>query len=120
MSRPQFVLVAGPNGAGKSTLTRSFRRRFPNLEIIDPDAIAKGLTGSYATVDQEQLAAGRRALQLVGQCIGDERGFLAESTISGSGATYLRYAQSARAAGFRTVFIYVALSSAELSAQRVA
>lgn len=62
MSRPQFFLVAGPNGAGKSTLTKSFRRRFGNLEIIDPDAIASGLTGSHATVDQEQLAAGRMAL----------------------------------------------------------
>ena len=118
MSRPQFVLVAGPNGAGKSTLTQSFRSRFPNLEIIDPDAIARGMTGSFATVDQEQLAAGRRAVELVGQCIREERGFLAESTISG--IAYLRYARAAREAGFRTVFIYVALSSAELSAQRVA
>lgn len=120
MSRPQFVLVAGPNGAGKSTLTRSIRRRFPNLEVIDPDAIARGLTGSYANVDQEQLAAGRRAVAMVRQCIDDQRAFLAESTISGTGSTYLRYVQAARDAGFRTVFIYIALESAELSAQRVA
>jgi len=55
MSRPQFVLVAGPNGAGKSTLTLSIKHRFPNIEVIDPDAIAKGITGSFATVDQEHL-----------------------------------------------------------------
>ena len=118
MSRPQFILIAGPNGAGKSTLTRSFRRRFGNLEIIDPDAIARGLTGSFATVDQEQLAAGRRALGLVDQYIRDGQAFLAESTIAG--VVYLKRVQAARDAGFRTVFVYVALSSAELSAERVA
>ncbi len=43
MSRPPFVLVAGPNGAGKSTLTLSIKHRFPNIEVIDPDVIAKDI-----------------------------------------------------------------------------
>lgn len=83
MSRPQFFLVAGPNGAGKSTLTLTIRKRYPSVQVIDPDANARDLSGSFATVDQEQLAA------------------------------------QAKASGFRTTFIYVGLSSAELSAERV-
>lgn len=118
MSRPQFVLVAGPNGAGKSTLTQSVKHRFPNIEVIDPDAIAKSMTGSFSTVDQEQLAAGKRTLELVRQHISGGQSLMVESTISG--ATYLKYVRMAKAADFRTVFIYVALQSAEMSAERVA
>lgn len=118
MSRPQFFLVAGPNGAGKSTLTLTIRKRYPNVQVIDPDAIAKELTGSFATVDQEQLAAGKRALETVKRHLRDGQAFLVESTISGT--TYLKFAAQARANGFRTTFIYVGLSSAELSAERVA
>ena len=43
---------------------------------------------------------------------------MVESTISG--LTYLKYCNMAKNARFRTVFIYVALSSADISAQRVA
>ncbi|MGM8228953.1 AAA family ATPase [Cellvibrio sp. ARAG 10.3] len=118
MSRPQFVLVAGPNGAGKSTLTLSIKHRFPNIEVVDPDAIAKGMTGSFATVDQEQVSAGKRTLELVKQHIENGQSLIVESTISGS--TYLNYAKMAKEAGFRTIFIYVCLSSADMSAQRVA
>lgn len=118
MARPQFILIAGPNGAGKSTYTRHMKRHLPSIQVIDPDAIAKDMTGSYATVDQEQMAAGKRAISLVRSHIDNDRPFLVESTISGR--SYLRYAQLAREAGFRTIFIYIALRSPELSAQRVA
>ncbi len=118
MSRPQFFLVAGPNGAGKSTLTLSIKHRFPNVEVVDPDAIAKGITGSFSTVDQEQLSAGRKTLDLVKHHIHDGQPIIVESTISGS--TYLKLAEFAKDVGFRTVFIYVALESREMSAERVA
>lgn len=118
MSRPQFLLVGGPNGAGKSTLTASIRKRLSSVQIIDPDFIAKEITGSFAAVDQEQIAAGKKALLMVKRCIDDGRSFIVESTISGS--TYIKYAKQAAQDGFRTTFIYVALNSPELSAARVA
>jgi predicted ABC-type ATPase len=118
VSRPQFFLVAGPNGAGKSTLTLSIKSRFPSVEVVDPDAIAKRITGSFSTVDQEQLSAGRKTLDLVNGHIRDGQPVMVESTISGS--TYLKMVETAKDGGFRTVFIYVALKSAELSAERVA
>lgn len=117
MSRPQFILLAGPNGAGKTTLSRTFLRKLPNLKIIDPDAIAKSMTGSFSTVDQKQMAAGRAALTLVREYIKTGTSFIAESTISGS--IYLRYGKVAQEAGFRTMLAYVALDSAQMSAERV-
>lgn len=117
MSRPQFWLVAGPNGAGKSTMSATIKRRFPSVQVVDPDYIAKDMTGSFSSVDQEQLAAGKRALSLVKQYIEEGKSFIVESTISGN--TYLKYAKKARDDGFRTTFIYVGLNSAQLSAERV-
>ncbi|WP_444994233.1 hypothetical protein [Aliikangiella sp. IMCC44359] len=69
MSRPQMFLVAGVNGSGKSSFTRNIIRKHTTLKIIDPDAIAKGITGSFSTIDSEALVAGRTALMMVQQCI---------------------------------------------------
>jgi len=118
LPRPVFVLVAGVNGAGKSTLTRSIKHRFFNIEVIDPDAIAKNMTGSFSTISQAQMTAGRKTIELLKQHIQDKQSLMVESTISGT--TYLKYAEMAKEAGYRTVFIYVALDSAESSAERVA
>lgn len=65
MSKPLFVLVAGVNGSGKSTFTSTFKRHYPNIEVIDPDAIALGLTGSFATIDKVGGSAGRKALDQI-------------------------------------------------------
>lgn len=118
MSRPQMFLIAGVNGSGKSSFTRNIIRKHPVLKIIDPDVIAKGMTGSFSTVDAEALGAGKAALTMVQQCIHCNQSFIVESTISGR--VYLRYLEMARRAGFKTILVYVALESAELSAERVA
>jgi predicted ABC-type ATPase len=117
MSRPQFILIGGPNGAGKTTFTRHMKNHFPNVQVIDTDAIAKSMNGSFATIDKEQVGAGRAAIKLVRQCLSDGTELLVESTISGS--VYLKYARLAKEAGFRTVFIYIALDSPQRSAERV-
>ena len=117
MSRPQFWLVAGPNGAGKSTMSATIKKRFPSVQIIDPDYIAKDMTGSFSSVDQERIPAGRQTLLLVKQHIEEGKSFVVESTISGS--SYIKYAKQARNVGFRTTLVYVGISSAKLSASRV-
>ena len=118
MSRPQFFLVAGPNGAGKSTMSATIKRRFPSVQVIDPDTIAKEMTGSFATVEKEQFSAGKKALMLVKRCIDEGQSFIVESTISGS--TYLKFAHQARHNGFRTTFIYIGINGVKLSEERVA
>ena len=118
MSRPQMFVIAGVNGSGKSTFTKSILRKEPTLKVIDPDAIAKDMTGSYATVDAEALGAGKAALMQVQMCISSNQSFIVESTISGR--VYLRYLEQAKKAGFKCILVYVALESPEMSAQRVA
>jgi predicted ABC-type ATPase len=53
-----MFLIAGVNGSGKSSFTRNITRKHPALKIIDPDAIAKGMTGSSSNLDSEALGAG--------------------------------------------------------------
>lgn len=112
-----MFLIAGVNGSGKSTYTKAILRKHKELKVIDPDVIAKGITGSFLTIDSEALAAGKAALSMVQQCINTQESFIVESTISGR--VYLRYLDLAKRAGFKTILVYVALESAELSAERV-
>ena len=117
MSRPQMFLIAGVNGSGKTSFTRNITRKHPTLKVIDPDAIAKGMTGSFSTIDAEAVGAGKVALMTVQQCISNKQSFVVESTISGR--VYLRYLEMAKKAGFKTILVYVALESVVMSAERV-
>ncbi|MEL6748849.1 MAG: hypothetical protein AAFO09_00965 [Pseudomonadota bacterium] len=76
MSRPQMFLIAGVNGSGKSSFTRNIFRKEPALKVIDPDAIAKDITGSFAMVDTEAMSAGRAALLMVQDCINGRQSLL--------------------------------------------
>lgn len=118
MSKPLFVLVAGPNGSGKSTFSKTLERHYPGISIVDPDAIAKEITGSFETIESEGGRAGRIAIKHVRDSIEAGVSFVVESTISGR--LYLKYAKQARQAGFRTLLVYMGLETPELSAKRVA
>ena len=63
------VSLLGSNGSGKSTFTKTILRHNTQLTVIDPDFIAKTMTGSFATVDAAQVGAGRQALKMVQRCI---------------------------------------------------
>ena len=59
---PTLYVVAGPNGCGKSTLTRT--TWFSGVEVIDPDAIARGIAadrpGQAAREALRRMQAARR------------------------------------------------------------
>ena len=118
MSKPQFILVAGPNGAGKSTLTRSIKHRFSDVDFIDADIIARDLSGSFSNIETKRFAAGKYALKRLKHHIQSRQPIILESTISS--LSYLKYAKLASLAGFRTVFIYIAVKNAAISQARVA
>lgn len=55
---PTLVLLAGPNGDGKTTfINRFLRQRAEAFRFVNPDEVARGLTGEGSARD---LAAGPR------------------------------------------------------------
>lgn len=118
MPKPQLFLVAGVNGSGKSTLTKTLLKQYPSLMVIDPDAIAKQLTGSATSIDSQSVSAGKAAIKAVQECIENKASFIVESTISGN--LYLRYLKKAKENGFELTMLYVALANEQISADRVA
>ncbi len=106
---PTLVAAAGPNGCGKSTLTRM--SGFRGLDIIDPDAIARGMTaGGPGQAAREALRRRRAAL-------GAGRTLLVETTLAGAGI--LRHMEAARRAGYRVVLHYVSVASPDQALDRI-
>ncbi len=102
-------VVAGPNGCGKSTLTRM--SGFSGLDIIDPDAIARGLgSGNSGQAAREALRRRRDAL-------GAGRTHLVETTLAGSGI--LRHMAAARREDYRIILHFMSVDSPEQALDRI-
>ena len=106
---PALLVVAGPNGCGKSTLTRMSGLR--GLDIIDPDAIARGMTTGGP------VHAGREALRRRRAALRAGRAHLVETTLAGSGI--LRHMTAARREGYRIVLHYVSVDSPDQALDRI-
>jgi len=110
---PSLILYAGPNGAGKSTLREAGDDQID--VVIDPDQIAKGLSGPAP--EQLQIEAGRLALNLFKNSLDAGRSISLETTLSGH--TVLNRIQAAKRAGYAVELRFVALASADLHVMRV-
>lgn len=106
---PTLCVVAGPNGSGKSTLTRT--ARFHEAEVIDPDAIARGMASGTL------VEAGREAVRRRRAALAAGRAHLVETTLAGSGV--ILHMNAARAAGFRIELHYVSLDSPDQMLLRI-
>jgi predicted ABC-type ATPase len=113
---PTLVLLAGPNGAGKTTFINGFlRERAEAFRFVNPDEVARGLTGGGASRD---LAAGRRVLERLDELVANRADFVLETTLATrSHAVRIR---DWRAAGYRFELVYLRLPSADHSVARVA
>lgn len=80
------------------------------LDIIDPDAIARKLSGG-------QVEAAREALKRRKAALTEGRTHLLETTLAGASA--LRHMEAAREAGFIIDLHFVRLNSAELNLERI-
>ena len=106
---PTLLVVAGPNGCGKSTLTRM--SVFRGLEIIDPDAIARGmLPGDPGMAAREALGRRRDALAA-------GRSHLVETTLAGSGI--LRHMAATHQAGYRIILHYLSVGTPDQALDRI-
>ena len=113
---PTLVLLAGPNGAGKTTFINGFlRRRAEVFRYVNPDEVARGLTGAGTGRD---LAAGRLVLERLEALFADRADVVLETTLaSRSHAVRIR---DWKAAGYRVELVYLRPPSAEFSVMRVA
>lgn len=113
---PTLVLLAGPNGAGKTTFINGFlRERAEAFQFVNPDEVARGMTGTGAARD---LVAGRRVLERLDDLVADRADFVLETTLaSRSHAVRIR---DWKAAGYRFELVYLRLPSADHSVARVA
>ena len=113
---PTLVLLAGPNGAGKTTFINGFlRERAEAFQFVNPDEVARGLTGAGAARD---LAAGRRVLERLDELVADRADFVLETILATR--THARRIRQWKAAGYRFELVYLRLPSADHSVARVA
>ena len=75
----ELWIIAGPNGSGKTTLVQKYIKRFaPHLLVVNPDDIAAKLNPSDPGL--VAMRAGRKALKLQNQYLGQKKSFLLETT----------------------------------------
>ena len=114
-------IVAGPNGAGKSTFTGEFLRNLgmPPLRKLNADEVTAALRAKDLVSDQNalNLTAAQIVDSQVEESIKNGVDFLVETVLSSD--KYRDDLEAAKGAGFKTGLIYVSLTPAELSPERV-
>lgn len=115
-SPPDLILLAGPNGSGKSTFALRYLSDAFRYDVkIDADEIAKTLAGS--TVGVSAVKAGREALRIRKEAFDRRKSIAVETTLASN--ELLKFAMSAKAAGYRIVLIFLFMESFELCDFRV-
>jgi predicted ABC-type ATPase len=113
---PTLVLLAGPNGAGKTTfINRFLRQRAEAFRFVNPDEVARGLTGEGAARD---LMAGRRVLELLDDLFAQRADVVLETTLATR--SHAGRIRKWKAAGYRAELVYLRPPSADFSVARVA
>jgi predicted ABC-type ATPase len=109
---PRLIFLAGPNGAGKSTFFETFLKD-SGLPFVNADRIGAALGIS----DSEAAAAADAARR---QLLAEGLSFITETVFSDPVRAKLQFLRDAITAGYRVTLYFVGLSSAQLSAARVA
>ena len=111
-ARPLVVALAGPNGAGKSTFFEA-HLQVSGLRFINADDIATRLgVGGY---EAAELANALR-IELVKQ----QESFVFETVFPDPVGDKLQFLKNCSAAGYAVVLIYIGVSTAAISEERVA
>ncbi|MDO9543321.1 MAG: zeta toxin family protein [Kiritimatiellia bacterium] len=114
--RPVVYIIAGPNGAGKTTFAMKFLPRIAEVNFINADLIAAGVSplnpGSVA------VGAGRIFLARIRELVSRKIDFAFETTLSGR--SYINLLSELRSAGYRIHLFFLWLPSLDLALKRVA
>ena len=113
--RPTLLFIAGPNGSGKSSLFEAVQQVASGVDFINADLIGKVIANAPAP---DQLAQ-KFADVMREHYLLHPQPFATETVFSDEKGAKLEFLKRAKAAGFRVVMVYVAISSARLSAARV-
>lgn len=109
--RPIVVCVAGPNGAGKSTFYEAFLED-AGLRYVNADDLAKELgLDAYTAAD----VADRLRREFVAR----RESFVFETVFSDPVGAKVEFLETASLAGFQVAVIFIGLSAATVSEQRV-
>jgi predicted ABC-type ATPase len=111
-NRPLVVAIAGPNGAGKTTFYRSHIAP-SGLRFVNADTLA-------AELKLDPYAAAKVADQFRRDLVGLRESLAFETVFSDPVGDKLQFLEACAASGYTTALIFVGLSSAKLSAERVA
>lgn len=113
----EIILLGGPNGAGKTTASRILLPEFlEENEFLNADEIARQI--SPTDPESVALTAGKRLIERMRILVSQNRSFALETTCSGK--TYMRLLNQCRLDGWRIIFLYFWLPSAEAAVERVA
>ena len=114
--KPNVYIVAGPNGAGKTTFSMKFFSGIAEMDFINADLIARGV--SPLNPDSVAIKAGRIFLARIHELMRQKKDFAFETTLSGRG--YAPLIQRWQAAGYRVHLVFLRLPSVDVAVERVA
>jgi predicted ABC-type ATPase len=110
--RPIVVALAGPNGAGKTTFYAA-NLAPAGLRLVNADALAQALgTSAY-----EAAAAAEKIREAL---VEQRESFVFETVFSDPVGDKRAFLRRTAASGYTVVLVFIGLSSAELSEERVA
>lgn len=114
-TQPTMILVGGPNGAGKTTFAMQ-RCAETGFSYLGADAIAARMNPENPAA--VQIAAGEAFIRTLRDWIQTGRSCVVESTLSGR--TLVKDIHTAVAHGYQTGLIFVFVTNAATSINRVA
>ncbi|MDD5482454.1 MAG: zeta toxin family protein [Kiritimatiellae bacterium] len=114
--KPVVYIIAGPNGAGKTTFAMKFLPRIAEVNFINADLIAAGV--SPLNPRSVAVEAGRIFLARIRELTSRKTDFAFETTLSGR--SYINLLAELRDAGYRIHLFFLWLPSLDLALKRIA
>jgi predicted ABC-type ATPase len=111
---PHLLVVGGPNGSGKTTLALEYAAEV-GFRYIGADAIAAEI--DPAQPSRAQVAAARRFIQQLHDCVAAGESIVVESTLSG--LTMRKGITEAKSKGYDVSIAFLFIDSADACVARV-